>query len=167
MRTITNIKLTDHFWLYEFIEGRALPRKAIELNWKNIDQFNIEDAREEAKFLEGIREVTNLVFQPKNGGQEIGVRINSGWRCKEWELIQGRSGKSQHVKIASDIVPTNCSNELAVEIINHLYHIYSPRTTGHKGGFAIKKPTYTDGNIVSVGFVHFDRRKDKNARWEY
>lgn len=165
MKTIPNKKLTDNFWLYEFIEAN-LPPEGIKMNWDNIDQFSEKEALKMAEFLQKIRELINIVFRDKNGNQEIGIRITSGWRCKEWELFRNRSGKSQHVICAADIQPTNCSNELAVEIIKYLYHVFSPRETGHKGGFAIKEPTYKDGQIVAVGFAHFDLRKSV-ARWEY
>ena len=142
-----------------------MPQQAIELNWKNISEFNIENAQKLAGFLQLLREAVNNKFKDKNGGNEIGLIVTSGFRCIEWEKIRKRSGASRHTQSdAADIVP-NCSYELAVEIIQWMYEVFNPLTTGHIGGFAIKKPTYENGNIKAIGFAHFDFGKKR--RWEY
>ena len=168
MRTLDNEQLTTNFWLYEFIEGRALPARAIELNWRNIKEFKRDRYQELAFLLQAIRDEINDEFIDANGGKEIGITINSGFRCKQWELMRGRSGNSQHtVDAASDIVPVNCSNELAIRIIKYLHDQDWDRTTGHSGGFAIKEPVRDEkGQIVTVGFAHYDLRGFP-ARWYY
>jgi len=163
MRTIPNRKLTDNFWLYEIIEAQ-LPKEAVELNWKHIDEFDEANAKKIAEFIQSIRDLINIKFWNRQDG--IGLRITSGFRCKEWEQIRGRSGNSRHTKSDAVDVQPICPPELAVEIIQYLYEIFSPRKTGHRGGFAIKKPTYQDGKIIAVGFAHFDLRPTV-ARWEY
>lgn len=162
MRTLENRKLAKHFSLYEFIEGK-LPSEAISLNWKNIDQMDLDKIQEAAEHAEYIRELINKEFKSDMGASEIGLQINSGWRCKEWELIRGRSGNSQHTIAAYDAVPINCSYKQAAEIIEWLHYKFYRH---YNGGLAIKKPKIENGNFKSAGFIHFDFRGVK-ARWTY
>jgi hypothetical protein len=166
MKNIPNEKLTDNFWLYEFIE--ALPPKGTEMNWKHIDEFSLSRCRMVAKQLQRRRNLINQVFKERNDGLEIGLKITSGFRCKAWEKYRKRDGNSQHtMSWAADVQPVNCSDELAVEIMQWLYKIDNPRNSdGHQGGFAIKLPTREKGNITSIGFLHYDCRTGM-ARWNY
>ena len=164
-----NRKLTDNFSLYEFIES-SLPKQAVDLNWQHIDQFsvNLHTWESLAVELQKIRNIINLEYRQGNGGREIALKLTSAFRCKEWELIRGRTGSSQHcVGVAADIQPLNCSNSLAVEIMQWLYSRHHSRHNGWNGGFAIKQPTYTQGGIIEkIGFLHYDLR-GYPARWEY
>lgn len=162
MRTIPNRQLTKNFSLYEFIEG-SLPPDGVALNWKNIHQMDISRIEEAAHHAQSIRDLINREFRSDLGHPEIGLRITSGWRCRDWELRMGRSGDSQHTIAAYDAVPLLCSKNQAVSIIGFLYHRFS---RSYVGGFAIKKPTYEGGQIILPGFVHFDFR-GKIARWVY
>ena len=162
MRTINNYKLSDNFSFYEFIEGVFMGKAGHEINWKNIDQCDQEKQKEMALALQKVRKEINVNFKSDiDESKLIGLQITSGWRCKEWELLRGRSGLGQHPIAAADVVPTNVSKELSDKIILWLYDKYSSRTEGWEGGFAIKRPTKT-----TTGFAHFDIRSN-NARWEY
>lgn len=165
MRTIPNRKITDNFSLYEFIEA-TLPAEAVALNWKHISEFREAEFIKLANFLQSLRNSINQQFRAENNGNEIGLRITSGFRCKAWERLRKRSGDSQHTIAAADVQPTNCSPQLAVKIMDHLCKKYHPRTTGHFGGFAIKRPDIENGRILRIGFLHYDLR-GWTARWEY
>ena len=164
-----NRKITDNFTLYELIES-SLPQQAVDLNWQHIDQFSVNISLWEslASELQKLRNIINAEFKQGNGGREIAVKLNSAFRCKEWELFRGRTGSSQHcVGAAADIQPVNCSNRLAVEIMQWLYEKHYSREHGWPGGFAMSKPVYTQGGIIErVGFLHYDLRGFP-ARWQY
>lgn len=163
MRTIKNRKLTTNFWLYEFMEGALMPKKAIEMNWNNIKDFDKYDVQRMAEDAQCIRNEVNKVFRDRNGGKEIGLLITSGWRCVEWELYKGRSGKGRHPIDAFDWQPTNVSAELNEEIVKWANDKWSPRVGGWNGGFAIAYPNIKEG---LKGFIHHDRR-GVVARWTY
>lgn len=166
IRKIPNRKLTDNFTLHEFVEAR-LPKQGVDLNWKHYDQFNESEYQKLANFLQDTRSLINDNFRHLNGGREIGLTITSGFRCREWELIRGRDGTSQHcVGEAVDIQPVFCSDGLAVDIMKWLYDLDWPRETGHVGGFAVKWPTYEKGVVKKLGFLHYDMRGFV-ARWTY
>lgn len=134
------------------------------MNWKNIHQMDIERFEKEvAPHAQSIRDLINREFKSDTGAKEIGLMITSGWRCLDWELYRGRSGKGQHPIAAYDAVPTNCSTQQAAAIIGYLLGKFS---RSFIGGFAIKKPTVKDGEFITTGFVHFDFR-GKIARWNY
>lgn len=168
MSEIKNKKVTDNFWLYEIIDAHpADSREFKEIVWNNIREFNEKNAEKVLQFLQIKRDYINSKFKDKNGGREIGIKITSGFRPVVWEKKRGRSGLSRHTKSdAADIQPTNCSPELAVEIIQHLYDIDSDRETGHQGGFAIKKPVIVYDKVKLIGFAHYDLR-GLPARWWY
>jgi len=166
-RTLPDRSLTRNFRLYEFIES-ALPFQAVWLNWKYINEFQEHEYQRLAEYMQCVRNMINAEFRQGNGGNEIGIRVTSGFRCLAWEMIRNRPGTSQHtVLAAADIQPTGCRPAMAVEILAWLFQKYSPISHGHKGGFAIKNPTLdANGKILSVGFAHFDLRAQV-ARWEY
>ena len=165
MRTKSNYKLTEHFSFYEFIEGEAVPIAGHKLNWEHISECDETKLKELAEELEVIRKLINDKFQKLNKGIEIGLNLNSGWRCKAWELAQGRSGNGQHPIAAADVYPTNVDSILALTIIQFLWEQYWPKTSsGWKGGFAIGWPK--PKGKFKVGFVHFDIRGSQ-ARWLY
>lgn len=158
-----NRRITEHFWLYEFLFGSELPKLGHELNIKSIDEFDDFDVEGLAEDLEALRSEVNFIFKEKNGGKTIGLEITSGFRCLAWEIYRKRSGQSRHRWDAVDFRPTNVSKELSQEIIWWLHKRYSPRIGGWEGGFAIAEPDLEKGK---TGFVHIDRR-DKIARWTY
>lgn len=162
MRRIPNTKLTTDFSLYEFVEAQ-LPPQGVTLNWKNIHQIDLEKIQMAALHAQSIRDLINREFKNDLHAAPIGLTITSGWRCREWELLRGRSGDSQHTIAAYDAVPTNCSLRMTVSIIGWIKQRFEDR---HIGGFAIALPKVKDGKIVSTGFFHFDFRGHK-ARWKY
>jgi len=162
MRTLQNTQLTENFSLYEFIEGQ-LPPEGVAMNWKHIAEMEIVKLKQAAEHAQSIRDLVNTEFKSDNSYKEIGLRITSGWRCRAWELHQGRSGNSQHTIAAYDAQPTNCSNEQAVAILAWLLNKYK---RSYVGGLASKKPSIANGRYVTIGFIHFDFR-GKIARWEY
>jgi len=162
MKTLPDRKLTKNFSLYEFIEGQ-LPPQAIELNWRHLNEMDLAKIEQAAQHAQTIRDLINQEFKSDLSHKEIGLRITSGFRCRAWELAQGRSGNSQHTIAAYDCQPTNCSNEQAVGILAWLHNRFK-RT--YVGGLAIKKPTVEKGKYTKVGFIHFDFRGHV-ARWEY
>jgi hypothetical protein len=164
MRTQQNKQLSKHFSLYEIIEGKALSQRAIELNWKYISDFNEDRFTQLCLSLEQVRSEINALFRAKNEGKIIGLTVQAGYRCKAWELMQGRSGNGQHPVSALDVTPNVKCDNLRAEILQYLYDKYSPRSGGWSGGFAIgwQKPKGNFGR----GFVHFDNRPSI-ARWEY
>lgn len=157
MKTYPNNKLTKNFFLYEFIEAR-MPFEAIAMNWQHIDQFNLEMYEKLALELEKIRKKINGAFSSDLELGEIGLRITSGFRCKEWELFRGRSGNSQHTICAVDLQPINCSQKQAIDIMRWI-----SGELGHTwlGGLALHPP-----GGKGIGFVHLDTRGAK-SRWEY
>ena len=162
MRTIKNYNLSPHFSLYEFIEGSFMSKKGHEMNWKHIDECDVEKLKQMAQRLEFLRDDINRNFKSDiDPTKSIGLQITSGWRCLAWELFRNRSGKGQHPIAAADVIPTNVSKELSDEIILWVYDKYNSRLRGWEGGFAIKRPTPS-----TTGFIHVDIRKE-NARWEY
>ncbi len=160
-KTLDNRQLATNYTLYEFIEGQ-LPEAGKLMNWKNIAQMDIKNMEKAAAHAQSVRDLINKNFRSDNDYKEIGLRITSGWRCKEWELHQKRSGNSQHVISAYDAQPVNCSKRQAAEILAWLLQHFK----NYEGGLAIKKPTFDKGNILTPGFIHFDFR-GRVARWEY
>ncbi len=168
MRTIPDRKLTNNFSLYEFIEAKH-NRQAVAMNWNNIHEMNIAlFEKVVAPFFQTLRHRINQNFKSDTGADQIGITITSGWRCVEWEVFKKRSGKGQHPIGAGDGQPSNCSPEMAVEIIAWVKAEYWPNKTGHNGGFAIKEPTYDpkSGELIKAGFFHFDFRNG-SVRWLY
>lgn len=162
MRSIPNTRLTTDFSLYEFIEAQ-LPPRGVALNWKNIRKMDMEKIHMAAQHAQSIRDLINKEFKNDLYARPIGLTITSGWRCREWELLRGRSGDSQHTIAAYDAIPSNCSLRMAVSIIGWIKHHFEP---SYEGGFAVALPKVKDGKIISTGFFHFDFRGHK-ARWTY
>jgi len=162
-----NILLANNFRLYEFIEAHpSNSEKFKRIAWKNIEEFNFENSRKGASFLQSLRGYINRVFQDNNDGHEIAIRITSAFRPVEWEKLQGRSGDSIHtLSLAWDIQPVNCSLRLAVQIMKHLENIHWSLDEGHQGGFAVKRPTYNGSRIILAGFIHYDMGRKR--RWYY
>lgn len=162
MRTRPNYNITNNFTFYEMIES-SLPYEAVRLNWLNIEDYNPQNAEKICRIIQQRRDLVNQHFRKTNNNKEIGFILTSAFRCLEWERIRGRSGNSQHVKsLAVDIQPINCSDELAVTILQWLKN----QDEEFEGGLALKEPTYRNGTIEKIGFLHYDARGRK-ARWAY
>ncbi len=164
MRTEIDRQLSKYFTLYEIMEGTSIPKEGHEMNWKHFSEFNESEFKRLCLFMDGIYELINREFiSDFYPNRKINIEVTAGFRCKAWELKQGRSGNGMHPIAAMDIQPTNCSMQMNASIIGWLYKRFSDKVTGHKGGFAIKRPVITAGLL---GFVHFDLRGGI-ARWEY
>lgn len=162
-----NKKITTNFSLYEFVEGKAMPKQAIEMNWENIELLSEEEMFKTLTMLEKDREEINKEFKKENDNKNITIIITSGWRCPLWEKSKGRGELTRHSRaFAVDWIPGNCSDELAVKIMEWHYKKYSGRNTGWKGGYAIKKATIKNGKILAKGFIHKDRMPEV-TRWFY
>jgi len=160
-RPIENRRLTRNFHLYEFME--AHPTRDIvfiEQNWANWMEFeNNYTYERNAEFAQKLRDVINERFISENGGKEIGLRLTSAFRNTTWEKARGRKG--EHPRTAMDVQPTNVTPQMAVRVLTWL-HGY---LVDHDGGLAIKKPTYFNGKLQAVGFVHVDFGRKR--RWPY
>lgn len=166
MRTLSNHQITRHFSLYEVIEGAALPAMAIEMNWKNVHEYNESYFEATLSDLETIRIWINFRYKHRNNNKTIGIRITSGWRCKEWELHRNRSGEGRHPIDAIDFQPITVNSTLAIEIMHDLDKEFIDRTNGYQGGYARALPTYEpDGFIRTLGFLHIDKKLPPRRWW--
>lgn len=148
------MKLTANFTLEEFMEGE-LPKEAIKLNYDLITTEQRKNIGLIAEELQKLRDKTKAEF----GSKFSGFKITSGLRQREWELKQGRSGNSQHVKgWAVDFQPI-CDKEDYLIIFVWVFK----QLERFKGGVAQKKPDLSRG---LKGFIHLDLRGSV-ARWEY
>lgn len=168
MRTLPDRQLTPNFRLYEFIEAHPTrSQEFIAMNWRNIAEFSEENAQRLAEFLQRLVTIINQRYKSDMVKAQIGIRITSAFRCKEWELRQGRSGESIHTdSLAVDIQPVNVSPALGVRILAELHREFRPLKTGHQGGLALKKPTFNSKRqITKMGFLHLDFGAVR--RWNY
>ena len=167
METLVNKNLTKNIKLYEVIGGASMPPEGVAMTWRLIAGFNEARMQAICKRVQEVLDIVNSVFRARNNNKPITFIIGSGYRPREWEILRGRSGNSRHVlSDALDIIPSNCSARLAVEIIQWMNTRYSPVTGGWNGGFAISPPIKTGTKIKRIGFAHFDNR-GVVARWEY
>lgn len=167
MRKFKNRQLTKNISLYECIEAHPLGDPVFkQYAWDGIYEFDYDNMVAIASKVQQLRNKINEKYRKRNNGREITVKITSAFRPLVWEQLKGRIGTSQHAQsTAIDFQPSDCSNSLAVEIINYL-HTYLA-DNGYRGGLAIKRPTYDDmGNITRIGFLHLDNR-GHSARWSY
>ena len=158
-----NKNLSDHFTLYEYVEGQALPHKAIKMNWK---AWNNELDIRVGEHIQAIEELRAYLNASHEGG--ISIIITAGYRCEAWELYRGRSGNSQHTVCAFDIKAAGRDFNELKDIQDEIYRYFETRKW--MSGLAIKHPTeYT------LGFVHVDFRQPSDehirrgygARWVY
>ncbi len=148
--SIEGVKLTPNFYYKEFVEGSALPSKAIKMNYDLTPTYLLPRLGVIAERLQTIRNEAKAHF----GKRLKGIEITCGVRVKDWELFKGRSGKSQHVQLwAADFRPI-CEEEDFEEIFNWIFDRYKDNWIG---GWAINR---------KLKFIHADCRPDK-ARWEY
>jgi len=161
MSKLKNRQLTENFKLFEFLFPENMPKLSHEMNITHL-QNNPNDfvdvilnAQKIAKVLQEIRNNLNEKYN-----QKIRIRINSGYRCPEWEFHRGRNGKSQHVKgHAVDFVIV-CEN--SQKIMNELYEELNKNFVG---GVACKRET-RNGTRGVIVFIHLDLRGHE-ARWSY
>ena len=132
----------------------------------------IEKAKNVAKEVQIERDYINEHFKNKNNNKEFTILITCGFRCKEWELHQGRSGLGQHPIAAIDFVISNCDVELSAEMHKD---IFNRRYKTWLGGFAIKYPSTYNKKMTVSGFIHLDcrtpdreqKQRGYGARWIY
>ena len=152
-----NVQLTRNFWIKEFLEGTAMSKEAIDLNYKHLDFETVARIDVIAVHLQIIRDRAKAKFKDRLKGLEI----TCGLRVLEWELLQGRSGKGQHPNgWAADFQPI-CKDEDYMEIFNWIFNEFEK---DWNGGFAKKEPNLKEDK---KGFIHADRRLTGKARWTY
>lgn len=139
-----NYQLTDHFSLYEMVNGQ-MPALCQDLNWRNIDEEVIFNLKQVALELENVRMHLNTP-----------LTITSGYRCYAWELHQGRKGGSQHTPgLAADV---HCSD------LDALYNYY--KNINWLGGLG-------DGRRLGFVHIDLRTpdaaqvKKNCGARWNY
>ena len=151
-----NLQLTPSFSLKEMLEGTALPREAIVMNYQDFEEWMVKELKQVAIILQTIRDAAEEKF----GDRFHGLRITDGLRVLRWEKAQGRSGNGQHPKAtAADFQPI-CADEDYMEIFNWIFRTFHKN---FEGGFAKKEPDLDNGK---KGFIHADNR-GKKARWNY
>lgn len=135
-----NKKLTKNFKEKEFVESRFFGDFQKEVN--KLYKSN-EEVRSNTKLLaEQLQVLRDELNKP--------VSINIGYRPLEWELKQGRSGKSQHVLgKAADFVVKGMSPDDLANVIKRL----------------IRTGKMKDGGLgVYSSWVHYDIG-GKGRRW--
>ena len=135
-----NKKLTKNFKEKEFVESRFFGDFQKEVN--KLYESN-EEVRSNTKLLaEQLQVLRDELNKP--------VSINIGYRPLEWELKQGRSGKSQHVLgKAADIVVKGMQASDVANVISRL----------------IRNGKMQDGGLgIYSSWVHYDIG-GKGRRW--
>lgn len=151
-----NLQITPNFSLKEFMCGTALPKEAIELNYKHFDDSKLD----KVKGILNIAQIIRDAAKEKFGKRFQGFTITAGLRVLEWELKQGRSGKGQHPQYTAIDIQPICADADYMEIFNWVFNTFSANFVG---GFAKKEPDLKNGK---KGFIHIDNRGVK-ARWTY
>lgn len=151
-----NLQLTPSFSLKEMLEGTALPREAIVMNYQDFEEWMVKELKQVAIIIQIMRDATEEKF----GDRFRGFVVTAGLRVLRWEKAQKRSGNGQHPKAtAADIQPI-CDDEDYMEIFNWIFRTFHKN---FEGGFAKKEPNLAKGK---KGFIHVDNR-GKKARWNY
>ena len=132
------MQITNNFWLKEFLRGSNMPKEAIAMN--DIEKLTPEQLigiGVVAHQMQIIRDATKKEFGSDFGG----FVITAGVRQLEWELKQGRSGRSQHVSgWAVDFQPI-CEEEKYMLIFNWIFNKFEPT---HKGCLLYTSPSPRD-----------------------
>jgi hypothetical protein len=156
-------KIQPNYIIDEFIRIHGVP-DATEINFADIKPEHVNRIKTVlAPFTQDLRNKINQQFQAANG-REIGLRVVCGFRSERWDKMQGRSGAGEHPKAnAIDILPINCKDD---NTYLQVFYWIAAQMAQHKGGFAIKFPTFSGGKIATFGFIHIDFR-GTIARWNY
>ena len=153
---VKNKQITTNFSLKEYLEGTAMPKAAIAMNYEYFDEAMMPKIEELLKELQDLRDITKFKF----GSKFKGFRITAGLRTREWDISKKRSGNSMHTKyMAVDFQPI-CNKNDYMEIFNFVFNTYNPTWAG---GFAKKEPNLKKRK---KGFIHLDTRRQK-VRWVY
>lgn len=179
-KVLIDRKLTTNFSLYEFIEGVAMPRPSIELNWKTIEEMDskerdalIERYQLVAKRLQALRNEINKRYKAKNSNVQIGFRITSGYRCVEWEVSKGRGEKSRHSLSAADFFAHNVKDDALYSQIMEDARVILDAQLRELGGLGtyIADLKQQENNIVykkrPFRFIHMDHEASRATRWNY
>lgn len=176
MTRLPNLQLSEHFWRHEVLYAPVIHRdrngkvfRLADVNQQYIKQYDENAFIDLLQRMDVVRFHMNRHFiSDIDPTKNIGLMVTSGWRCKQWEFLKGRNGTSFHTIAAVDVRPTNCSPEMAVEILAWMDEFYSSKEPGHGwfGGFAVAKPRYSaTGELQSIGFAHYDL--GRRRRWKY
>jgi hypothetical protein len=164
-----NKQLTKNISLKECLEGVVMPKEAIDMAWKHLNRDIENNLQLIAEAVQEDRDYVNRRFKSDLNDKEISVIITAGFRPKEWEWLQDRSGDGQHpLGTALDYCFGNVSLKLAQELTRAVYR--KNEKEKWMGGLAIKKPSE-----ITTGIVHKDNRTPSEkhirrgfgARWEY
>lgn len=138
-----DLQLAKNFWLSEFLFSDFYsPRNQERVLQSYLDEPDVlHNARNLAQELQVLRDYLGCA-----------ISINIGYRPKWWEIKQGRSGNSQHVKgWAADIIAEDYTPRQVQDAIEHLIETGKMK----EGGL---------GRYNS--FTHYDLRGNK-ARWDF
>lgn len=138
-----DLQLAKNFWLSEFLFSDFYSPR----NQERVLQSYLDDPE---VFINAKGLADNLQVLRDYLGCAISVNI--GYRPKWWEIKQGRSGNSQHVKgWAADIIAEDYTPRQVQDAIEHLIETGKMK----EGGL---------GRYNS--FTHYDLRGNK-ARWDF
>jgi hypothetical protein len=135
-KSLSNTRLTPNFSLYEFIEGTAMPRPSLQMNWAAINAMSqvqqdslLATYTKMAQLLQEVRNLINQNFRSKNNHREIGIVITSGYRCPKWEQQKGRGTNSRHSHSAVDFIAHNIVNDaLYNEVMEYMHKHFDQKT---------------------------------------
>lgn len=136
------MKLTENFWLDEFIESDfydEISQQKVWVSYNENAEYLLPNIQKLANQLQVLR---NVLDTP--------IHINIGFRPLWWELQQGRNGNSQHVH--------GKAADFRVEGMkpNQIYSIME---------FLIDNGHILQGGLgLYSSWIHYDTRK-KKARW--
>jgi hypothetical protein len=156
-------QLARNYILEEFLRIPAR-QEALPFNLRHVQPVHIERIQTIlAPAIQAERDWLNATFGAENG-REIRLSMSSAYRAQAWDIQQGRSGNGEHPKaLAFDMFPSNLKDD---DMYIKVFYALASRNAQHKGGFAIKQPTFTGGKITSFGFIHLDWGQ-VGRRWNY
>ncbi len=139
MKVNLNKQITQNFKLDEFLLSKFYDKDQQKKVLESVDHRVLENIHQLAEELQVLR---NKLDQP--------IKINIGFRPLWWELKQGRSGSSQHVKgKAADIRANGLKPKYVAAKIEQL----------------IREGKMSEGGLSDYNtFTHYDIRGYK-ARW--
>jgi uncharacterized protein YcbK (DUF882 family) len=136
------MKLTKNFQLIEFIESKFYNEEHQAKVWQSFNDNKDELLPSIQKLANQLQVLRDAIDRP--------VHVNIGYRPLWWELQQGRSGRSQHVKgKAADIRVKGLEPYLLASVIENLI---------------VRGEMLQGGVGVYNSWVHYDIRKTR-ARW--
>lgn len=81
-----DIKLSENFWLSEFVKSGTADRRGID-NWPESDEI-----------IDNLKRLCDEILQPLRYAFETPIYVSSGYRCLELNRAIGSKDTSQHTK---------------------------------------------------------------------